>query len=149
VAAKQSVYRVPPLASSGSVLTLAPPEARMNIAARREPAGDPLTPAGGLGVAEIAHLEVFDTMAGAEAIEHAIFVLRTPWRPVYHVIFAAYAGVIGESIIIIDIDHWRHDFLILGALWGLMAATNRAVAAAPADVPARDAAGRSVARVAV
>jgi hypothetical protein len=62
------------------------------------------------------------------------------------VIFAACAGVIGESIII-DIDHWRHYFL--GALWGLMAATNRAVAAAPADMPARNAAGRSVARVAV
>jgi hypothetical protein len=58
--------------------------------------------------------------------------VRTPWRPVYHVIFAACAGVIGESIII-DIDHWRHYFL--GALWGLMAATNRAVAAAPADMP--------------
>jgi hypothetical protein len=50
------------------VLTLAPPEARMNIAARREPAWDPLTPADGLGVAKIARLEVFDTMAGAEAM---------------------------------------------------------------------------------
>jgi hypothetical protein len=24
---------------------------------------------------------------------------------------------------IIDIDHWRHYFLILGLLWGLMAAS--------------------------
>jgi hypothetical protein len=24
---------------------------------------------------------------------------------------------------IIDIDHWRHYFLILGVLWGLMAAS--------------------------
>jgi hypothetical protein len=44
--------------------------------------------------------------------------VRTPWRPVYHVIFAAYAGVIGEGIII-DIEHWRHYFLILGAAVGI------------------------------
>ena len=31
-------------------------------------------------------------------------------------------GVVGESFII-DIDHWRHYFLILGVLWGLMAVT--------------------------
>jgi hypothetical protein len=34
--------------------------------------------------------------------------------------------VIGESVII-DIDHWRHYFLILGVLWGLMAASARYV----------------------
>ena len=32
---------------------------------------------------------------------------------------------------IIDIDHWRHYFLILGVLWGLMAASRQYVAAAP------------------
>jgi hypothetical protein len=46
----------------------------------------------------------------------------TPWRAIYHVIYAAYVGVVVESAII-DIDHWRHYFLILGALWGLMAAS--------------------------
>jgi hypothetical protein len=46
----------------------------------------------------------------------------TPWRATYQVIYAAYVGVAVESAII-DIDHWRHYFLILGALWGLMAAT--------------------------
>src|SRR5437899_10145399 len=45
---------------------------------------------------------------------------RTPWQPLYHAIYAAYVGVVGESTII-DIDHWRHYFLILGVLWGLMA----------------------------
>jgi hypothetical protein len=44
----------------------------------------------------------------------------TPWQPTYHVIYAAYLGVAFESAII-DIDHWRHYFLILGVLWGLMA----------------------------
>jgi hypothetical protein len=50
--------------------------------------------------------------------------VRTPWQQVYQVIYAAYVGVIGESVII-DIDHWRHYFLILGVLWGLMAASRR------------------------
>ncbi len=53
--------------------------------------------------------------------------VRTPWQPVYQAIYAAYLGVIGESVII-DIDHWRHYFLILGVLWGLMAASRRFVA---------------------
>jgi hypothetical protein len=48
--------------------------------------------------------------------------IRTPWQPTYHVIYAAFLGVAGESAII-DIDHWRHYFLILGMLWGLMAVT--------------------------
>jgi hypothetical protein len=38
--------------------------------------------------------------------------------------------VIGESVII-DIDHWRHYFLILGVLWGLMAASARYVSVRP------------------
>ena len=46
----------------------------------------------------------------------------TPWRATYQVIYAAYLGVAIESAII-DIDHWRHYFLILGALWGLMVAS--------------------------
>jgi hypothetical protein len=55
----------------------------------------------------------------------------TPWRATYHVVYAAYLGVIAEGAII-DIDHWRHYFLILGLLWGLMAAS-RAYLAASAD----------------
>lgn len=52
----------------------------------------------------------------------------TPWRATYHVVYAAYVGVAVESAII-DIDHWRHYFLILGALWGLMAASRPYLAA--------------------
>jgi len=48
--------------------------------------------------------------------------VRTPWQPTYHAVYAAYLGVVGESAIV-DIDHWRHYFLILGVLWGLMAVT--------------------------
>jgi hypothetical protein len=46
----------------------------------------------------------------------------TPWRSTYQVIYAAYLGAAVESAII-DIDHWRHYFLILGALWGMMVAS--------------------------
>jgi hypothetical protein len=56
--------------------------------------------------------------------------VRTPWQPIYHAIYAAYVGTIAESAII-DIDHWRHYFLILGLLWGLMAASRQHAAAAP------------------
>jgi hypothetical protein len=52
--------------------------------------------------------------------------VRTPWQPLYHAIYAAYIGTIAESAII-DIDHWRHYFLILGLLWGLMAASRQYV----------------------
>jgi hypothetical protein len=48
--------------------------------------------------------------------------VRTSWQPTYLAVYAAYLGVLVESAII-DIDHWRHFFLMLGALWGLMAAT--------------------------
>jgi hypothetical protein len=48
------------------------------------------------------------------------FVLvPTPWRPTYQVVYAAFLGTTGESAIV-DIDHWRHYFLILGVLWGLI-----------------------------
>ena len=48
-----------------------------------------------------------------------VFV-ATPWRPIYLVIYAAFVGTAVESAII-DSDHWRHYFLLLGVLWGLMA----------------------------
>jgi len=51
----------------------------------------------------------------------AVFV-RTPWQPMTITVFSAYFGVTSESFII-DIDHWRHTFLLLGLMWGLVAAT--------------------------
>jgi hypothetical protein len=53
----------------------------------------------------------------------AVFV-RTPWQQTSITVFAALFGVISESFII-DIDHWRHTFLLIGAMWGLVAATRR------------------------
>jgi hypothetical protein len=46
--------------------------------------------------------------------------VRTPWHPVYDRVYVAFFGIAAESVII-DTDHWRHYFLLLGVLWGLMA----------------------------
>jgi hypothetical protein len=52
-----------------------------------------------------------------------IFV-RVPWQRTYIAIFAAFLGTVGESFII-DTDHWRHFFMMLGAMWGMFAAAQR------------------------
>ena len=49
-------------------------------------------------------------------------LVRTPWQQGTIVVFAGYFGVATESFII-DTDHWRHTFLLLGVLWGVIAAT--------------------------
>ena len=51
----------------------------------------------------------------------AVFV-RAPWQQTTITVFAAYFGVFSESFII-DTDHWRHTFLLMGLMWGLIAAT--------------------------
>jgi O-antigen ligase/polysaccharide polymerase Wzy-like membrane protein len=51
-------------------------------------------------------------------------VVRTPWQSAYLAVYAAFVGVAAESAII-DSDHWRHYFLLVGVLWGLMAASRR------------------------
>jgi hypothetical protein len=49
-------------------------------------------------------------------------LVPAPWQ-VY--LIAAYAAFVGEAIegFIVDTDHWRHFFLILGLVWGLTAAS--------------------------
>src|SRR6202041_466389 len=66
-----------------------------------------------------------------------IFV-RVPWQRAYLAIFAAYLGTVGESFVI-DTDHWRHFWMMLGAMWGLFAAAQsyKAVAVQPVMVPGR------------
>jgi hypothetical protein len=61
------------------------------------------------------------TMVTLVATLRYVFV-RTPWQPIYHAVYVAFVGIVVEGMII-DSDHWRHYFLILGVLWGLMAAT--------------------------
>lgn len=50
--------------------------------------------------------------------------IRVPWQRAYLAIFAAFLGTVGESFII-DTDHWRHFWLMLGVMWGMFAAAQR------------------------
>src|ERR1700677_4745304 len=52
-----------------------------------------------------------------------IFV-PVPWQRAYLAIFSAFLGTVGESFII-DTDHWRHFWMMLGAIWGMFAAAQR------------------------
>lgn len=54
-----------------------------------------------------------------------VFV-ATPWQPTMIAVYCAYTGMMVESAII-DSDHWRHVFLLLGVLWGMIAATQKYV----------------------
>jgi hypothetical protein len=56
-----------------------------------------------------------------------VFV-RVPWQRAYLAIFAAFLGTVGESFVI-DTDHWRHFWMMLGAMWGMFAAAQRYKAA--------------------
>lgn len=66
--------------------------------------------------------------------------VRAPWQPYLITAFAAFVGEVAEGFVI-DTDHWRHFFLLLGMIWGLSAATfrrkrvARAAAAAPFPRP--------------
>jgi hypothetical protein len=59
-----------------------------------------------------------------------VFV-RVPWQRPYLAIFAAFLGTVGESFVI-DTDHWRHFWMMLGAMWGMFAAAQRYKSTAPA-----------------
>lgn len=48
----------------------------------------------------------------------------TPWRPYLITAFGTFVGEVIEGFVI-DTDHWRHFFLLLGVIWGLGAATLR------------------------
>ncbi len=56
------------------------------------------------------------------AIGLSAALVPAPWQ-IY--LIAAYAGFVGEAFegFIVDTDHWRHFFLLLGLIWGLTAAT--------------------------
>jgi hypothetical protein len=74
-------------------------------------------------------------------LKHAF--VRTPWQPTFIAAYAAFVGEVGESYII-DVAHWRHYFLIMGIVWGLMAASRPARPAGPIDDTAAPVAGRAV-----
>jgi hypothetical protein len=48
-----------------------------------------------------------------------VFV-RAPWQRTYIAIYATFAAELGESYII-DVQHWRHFYLLIGLIWGMIA----------------------------
>jgi hypothetical protein len=62
-------------------------------------------------------------------------LVRAPWQPALIAVYATYLGVALEGFII-DTDHWRHYFLLLGAVWGLAIASLR-YRPVPPKVPRR------------
>lgn len=66
-----------------------------------------------------------------------VFV-RVPWQRAYLAIFSAFLGTVGENFVI-DTDHWRHFWLMLGTMWGMFAAAQhyRAIADQTLTAPAR------------
>ena len=62
--------------------------------------------------------------------------IRVPWQRWYLAVFTAFLGTVGESFII-DIDHWRHFWMMLGIMWGMFAATWQHVAAPVPDLADR------------
>lgn len=67
----------------------------------------------------------------------SVFV-ATPWRPVMIVCVATFVGVVAEGFVI-DTDHWRHFFLLLGMIWGLSIATLNFINGERQQMPARGA----------
>ena len=49
-------------------------------------------------------------------------IISTPWQYYLIAAFAAFVGEAGEGFVV-DTDHWRHFFLLLGMIWGLTIAT--------------------------
>jgi hypothetical protein len=66
-------------------------------------------------------------------------LVRAPWQAYAITAFAVFVGEVAEGFVI-DTDHWRHFFLLLGMIWGLAAATFR---------PSRCAQGGTAARAAL
>jgi hypothetical protein len=62
---------------------------------------------------------------------------RTPWQTTYIAVYAAFLGEVGESYII-DVQHWRHYYMIMGMVWGMIIAGRvlRPVPAVPQPQPA-------------
>ena len=63
----------------------------------------------------------------ALGMQHAL--KRTKTQLYFVIAYAALAGNILEGVLI-DTDHWRHFYLLMGIVWGLMAADRRPVRSA-------------------
>lgn len=81
------------------------------------------------GLAFIAFL-LLTTVRGWRALS-----IESPAQGMLIVAYAAFIGHIAEAVII-DIDNWRHFYLLLGMVWGtVLAVEQRGVARVPIRVP--------------
>jgi O-antigen ligase len=63
--------------------------------------------------------------AGSTLVMGLRYVFVTaPWQRTYIAIYCSFIGEVGESYII-DVHHWRHYYLTMGLVWGLMLAHRR------------------------
>jgi hypothetical protein len=53
---------------------------------------------------------------------YSVVLKRTPWQPYLMAALATYTGVAFEGFVI-DTDHWRSYYLVMGVVWGLVIAT--------------------------
>ena len=60
--------------------------------------------------------------------------LDTPVRELFFVCYAAFVPLVIEGIII-DSEHWRHFFVLLGLIWGMMVVHDRRARALPLLYP--------------
>lgn len=74
---------------------------------------------GWLGGVAYATLVVMTLYVGFRGLR-----VKTPWQPGLIAIYATFVGLVLEGFII-DTDHWRHYFLLLGGIWGLSVASLR------------------------
>jgi hypothetical protein len=72
---------------------------------------------GWLGGATYLAIVVLTLLIGVRSM-----LLPTPWQAYLIAAYAAFVGEAAESMII-DSDHWRHFFLIVGLVWGLSVAS--------------------------
>jgi O-antigen ligase len=79
---------------------------------------------GWVGGFSYAILVLFTLWAG-----YANVLKRTPWQPYFIAALATYTGVALEGFVV-DTDHWRHYYLLMGIVWGLVIATLNAERAA-------------------
>lgn len=90
---------------------------------------------GWLGFVSFLALTLWTISAGFR-----ILLRDRPWQPYLLCAYVAFIGNIGLGTFI-DIDHWRHVYLLLGLIWGAIALEYRhqrqlRAAARPAPVPA-------------
>jgi hypothetical protein len=61
---------------------------------------------------------------------------RTPWQPFTIAVYSTFVGVAVEGLIV-DTDHWRHFYLLMGLVWGLSVASAKHLDAGGGLKPAR------------